>query len=149
MIWRRDDPDSIQKTFFLKHPMRTDDPWLIALLEASRYGRETWEMYCFNHGLPTRNPGSWLLGIERPACNNDTCASLAANVWPLMWERSRGALQNLSLRQELECAVCTKERERRRCVFRNTDEDRCSYVQEPFMAAPYVHPFRHPSYHAT
>ena len=77
MIWRKDDVDSIQKTFVLTQPMRTDDPWLISLLEASRCGRETWEMYCFNHGLPTRNPGSWLPGLNSPACKKQHMRSFS------------------------------------------------------------------------
>ena len=77
---------SIQRT-----SMRSKDAWLNAVLNANRYGEETWEMYCFQHGLPTRNPGSWLPGPDKPACGNAQCARLAAEVWPALRERSATA----------------------------------------------------------
>ena len=58
-------------------------------------------------------------------------------------------MQNWLLRKERECAECASERERRCCVLRDTAVDREKYVTDPFDAAPYVHPFRHPSFHAT
>ena len=58
-------------------------------------------------------------------------------------------MQNWALRKERECAECAVERERRCCVLKDTDADRQKYVTDPFDAAPYVHPFRHPSFHAT
>ena len=36
-----------------------ENKWLQAVLEADLFGEEAWEMYCFIHGLPTKNPGSW------------------------------------------------------------------------------------------
>ena len=84
MFWRKDE-DSIQQTFLLTRSLRTDDPWLEAVLEADRYGRESWEMYCFIHGLPTRNPGSWLPGPDKPMCGNERCSRLAQEHWPEMW----------------------------------------------------------------
>ena len=68
MFWKPNDKDSIQKTFLLTESMRSKDKWLIALLDADRYGQESWEMYCFVHGLPTRNPGSWLPGEKQLEC---------------------------------------------------------------------------------
>ena len=65
MFWRKD-ADSIQQTFELRQSMRTDDPWMIDMLQANRYGAETWEMYCFVHGLPTRNTGTWLPSTNAP-----------------------------------------------------------------------------------
>ena len=90
MFWLPEDPDSIQQTFVLTEPMRTKDPWLRAVFDADRYGKETWEMYCFTHGYPTRNPGSWMPGLDLPSCNNATCAALAAGEWPQMWARGQG-----------------------------------------------------------
>ena len=54
------------------------------------------------------------------------------------------------LRREMECSECAAERERRCCVLReNNERDRKRYIADPFSGAPYVHPFNHPSYHAT
>ena len=33
--------------------------------------------------------------------------------------------------------------------MQNTEEDQAKFLSETFAAAPYVHPFRHPSFHAT
>ena len=39
---------------------------------------------------------------------------------------------------------------RRCCVIRaGVQEDRERYLSDPFTGAPFVHPFRHPSFHAT
>ena len=150
MFWDMTDEDCIQRTFLLTEPMRTKDLWLQALLNADRQGAETWEMYCFTHGLPTRNPGSWLPGANKLVCGNQKCAALAEDVWPEMWKRGRGTWDNWLLRIERECSVCGEERERRCCVLRhNNESDKKRYVTNPFASAPYVHPFRHPSYHAT
>ena len=144
------DEDSIQQTFLLTEPMRTKDPWLKAVLEADRNGNESWEMYCFTHGYPTRHTGSWLPGSKLPACGQSECARLAEEVWPEMWRRSRATWDNWLLRLEKECLICKRERKRRCCVLRpGMDEDRERYTTQPFTSAPYVHPFRHPSYHAT
>ena len=47
MFWHTKDKDSIQRTFTLTKPLRTEDPWLQAVLEMDRYGEESWEVYCF------------------------------------------------------------------------------------------------------
>eukprot|EP00973_Karenia_brevis_P059611 8298922-Karenia_brevis.AAC.1 len=82
MFWRPDEADSIQQTFVLEEPVRTKDKCLQTVLEADRNGNETWGMYYFIHGYPTRNVGTWLPGIDTPWCNNKRCATLAADVWP-------------------------------------------------------------------
>ena len=51
--------DGIQKLFELTSAKRSRDEWHLAVLHADRAGNETWEIYCFVHGLPTRNVGSW------------------------------------------------------------------------------------------
>ena len=66
MFWKPQDVDSIQQTFLLTKAMRSKDEWLNAVLAADRYGEESWEMYCFQHGLPIRNPGTWLPGQSQP-----------------------------------------------------------------------------------
>ena len=41
------------------------------------------------------------------------------------------------------------ERRRRCCVLASTGDEAARHLQQPFAVAPFVHPFRHPSYHAT
>ena len=62
MFWRLDEtiPGDATQLFELTQQVRSHDEWLIAVLTADREGQETWEMYCFTHGLPTRHVGSWL-----------------------------------------------------------------------------------------
>ena len=140
MFWMIQDP--IHELFELTENQRTKDPWMKAMLEADRYGRESWEIYCFVHGLPTRNVGSWLPDASEPCCGNALCQGLANKSWQQI--------------QAEECLICQKERHRRCCIItrqpqmmndelpRNMDR----YQQHPFTEAPFVHPFRAPSYHA-
>ena len=61
MFWKKD-VDAITHTFVLKRPMRTKaDTWMQTVMQAQRDGAETWEMYCFIHGLPTAHTG---LGVN-------------------------------------------------------------------------------------
>ena len=43
MFWKKE-KDSIQQTFVLDKSMRSQDPWLLQLLHADRYGAASWEM---------------------------------------------------------------------------------------------------------
>ena len=111
-------------------------------------------MYCFQHGLPTRNPGTWLPQLSQPWCGNATCALLASDIWPPLLERAATALrgqrrENWLRRVQMECEACKQERRRRYCVLPASGEDAERHLQEPFTSAAFVHPFRHPSYHAT
>ena len=147
MFWSKGE-DSIQKTFVLTQSKRAKDPWLKAVLEADRYGKESWEIYCYSHGLPTRHTGSWIPGEVGPACGNARCRDLVDNVWPQLWRRGRG--RDWAFRAGQECDICKAER-RRRCCVRNpeaSDDSRTRHLEEPFTDAPFVHPFRYPSYHA-
>ena len=145
MFWEKNQ-DGIQRTFELTVHQRTKDSWLQAVLQSARHGSQSWEIYCFVHGLPTKNPGSWLPSDDMPACRNPRCMKLAAVEWPVMWERSRG--RNWQLRRAMECNVCAEERDRRCCIIAGSDRNLERYTEEPFANAPFVHPFRHPSYHA-
>ena len=161
MFWRAD-VDSIQKTFILTQSMRTDDAWLREVLEADRNGAETWELYRFQHGLPTRNPGSWLPHTGAPVCGNAVCQTLANSIWPEMQRRGRDKGNNWQLRLSKECQICATERARRHCILVDTstsggsgvpsatgqDDDIPRHKKPPFTDAPFVHPFRHPCYHA-
>ena len=113
---------------------------------ADRHGQESWEMYCFTHGVPTRNVGSWLPGQEKLACGNKRCAQLATEERPRLLERCRG--ENWQMRQSMECSICMDERKRRHCVLTEGTENLPRITSEVFADAPFVHPFRAPAYEA-
>ena len=138
--------DSVAHTFLLTRSMRTKDIWLNEVLHAQRYGSEPWEIYCFMHGLPTRNTGTWLPSTGKPACENERCLKLSMEVWPEMWRRDCG--RGWATRSDMECEKCKAERARRRRVVPLGSPDAGLYRKKPFAHAPFVHPFRHPSYHA-
>ncbi len=144
MFWMTVDP--IRHFFELTANQRTKEEWLQAVLEADRYGTESWEMYCFIHGLPTRNPGSWLPSSNAPACGVHDCQQLA-QVWQN--NRDNGVLLPWSTRQAQKCVFCQAERKRRHWIILGNDESKAAmYRKELFADAPFVHPFRAPSYHA-
>ena len=145
MFWHcntKGEKDCMQACYELVQEMRCKDPFLSEMLEEDRLGRESWETYCFVHGLPTRNPGSWLRRTGRPTCTNGRCARLAAEEWPQMF-RDRCSWD---ARRALECDACAAERRRRCRVLRGGEDSR--HLEEPFVHAPYVHPFNAPKYHA-
>ena len=76
-FWRKS-IDGIQGTHELREANRTSDPWLEEVLQEDREGRESWEVYCFTHGLPTKNVGSWLPEQDSPTCGTAACALLPA-----------------------------------------------------------------------
>ena len=125
--------------------MRTRDAWLACMLAEDRVGQESWEMYCFIHGLPTRNVGSWLPGRSSPGCGCMQCAELALTVWPDLFQQ--GASWNY--RASFECDVCRTERRRRCRVMWANGRSATSHLEEHFALAPYVHPFNAPKYHAS
>ena len=51
-----------------------------------------------------------------------------------------------STKQSKECQDCKIERKRRCCIIAQNDANP-AYLQTPFVEAPYVHPFRAPSYY--
>ena len=67
-------------------------------------------------------------------------------MWPEVWERSRD--QPWHLRTSMEFEECAPERSRRSCIINSERHAAAAYKQEPFANAPFVHPFRAPSYHA-
>eukprot|EP00973_Karenia_brevis_P026034 3592499-Karenia_brevis.AAC.1 len=150
MIWRPGKADSIERTFVLEESTCTKDKGLQMVSEADRNGHERWEMYWLIHGDPTCNVGSWLPGEDTPWCNSKRCGTLAAHVWPEIWRRGQGTVENWLLRKDSECGICKHERRRRCCVLHAEDEGMHSrMVEEPFASAPFVHPCRQPSRHAT
>ncbi len=107
-------------------------------------------MYCFVHGYPTRNAGSWMPDTGELACGNSERARTAREEWPKLWRLMQNSKEAWRLRQAMECHVCRAERRRRCCVLQPADPaDVQRFQAAPFTKVPYVHPFRHPSYHAT
>ena len=149
MLWDWNKPgfsNGIQRLFELTVPKRsTSDQWLQMVLEQSRNGCQSWEVYCFVHGLPTRNPGSWLPNVAQPTCGDALCLTLEAR-WDLMWQKDRTPW---SERQSMECEVCCAERRRRWCIISQPGHDMSErYLHGVFAEAPLVHPFRSPTNHA-
>ena len=144
MFWRRDE-DSFQETFELTESKRTKDEWLKAVLQADRYGEETYEMYCFTHGIPTKNPGSWNPTTGTVECGRVHCMALAAK-----WEAEllSPTHKPWAERQAEECETCKAERKRRCNIISTSAENQERVKRAPFNTAAYVHPFRYPSAHA-
>ena len=113
MFWQIDEetiPSSPADLFELQEQVRCEDEWLMAVLDANRQGAETWEMYCFTHGLPTLHVGSWFPAEKTPRCGQSICEGLQSTHWPEMFRRKATWEQ----RSSLECNTCQQER-RRRC----------------------------------
>ena len=113
MFWQIDEetiPSSPADLFELQEQVRCEDEWLMAVLDANRQGAETWEMYCFTHGLPTLHVGSWLPAENMLRCGQTFCEELQSTHWPEMFRRKATWEQ----RSSLECNTCQQER-RRRC----------------------------------
>ena len=95
MLWEWNNPDftnGTQRLFELTEPKRsTTDKWLQMVLQQSRDGCQSWEVYCFVHGLPTRNPGSWLPSVAEPTCGDALCATLRER-WGPLWKKYRTPL---------------------------------------------------------
>ena len=141
IFWKIENP--IQHLFHLTKGHRTKDAWLEAVLDADRFGNESWEMYCFTHGLPTRNPGSWLPDLG-PTCDNAACQT-----WAQRWQDEFNEGRNIpwEIRKSDECDKCKAARHRRNRVIEDNKVNTERYAQDPFTHAPFVHPLRAPSYH--
>ena len=146
MFWKcKDSKDNngIQKLFELTQAHRSKDAWQLAMLSQDRNGAESWEVYCFIHGLPTRNPGTWLPQTDTPSCGDALCKTLRLR-WELSWKRQSMTWNEM---QEMECQQCAAER-RRRCRIISQIDDPDIHKQGIFREAPFVHPFRSPTNHA-
>ncbi len=75
-------PSRPELLFELHEQLRSKDEWLNYVLRCDRLGAETWEIYCFTHGLPTEHVGSWLPDRELPQCGNAACHALQTTIWP-------------------------------------------------------------------
>jgi hypothetical protein len=129
--------------FELVQQVRSKDKWLNCVLASNRIGEESWEMYCFTHGLPTEHVGSWLPNEEDLPCGSADCAKLQTTLWRQLWLNGASWLT----RQRMECEACQKER-LRRCRALATAAPQRQKQLDDFAAAPYIHPFNQPRYHA-
>ena len=90
-----------------------------------------------------------VVGIQRRtlACENEVCATL-----PQSWgqELYRGEIGHAhwQRRRSEECSVCAAERKRRCCVL-GSDLSPTLDENSRFAAAPYIHAFNEPKYHAS
>ena len=138
-------PSSPKQLFELTLQVRSKDVWLNHVLQCNRRGKEPWEVYCFSHGLPTRNCGSWLPHTDAPSCGNARCKKLR-DKWQQSWERKHVSWGDL-LKKEPECNICKCERQRRCQVPEETPASRDRLLTH-FADAPYVHPYNQPKYQA-
>ena len=100
-------------------------------------------MYCFQHGLPTINPGSYDPVADRVTCGN--CIQLQED-----WRDPASDANKVrwAIRVQTECDVCKTERARRCIVMSQSARNQERFKRSPFVEAPYVSPFRYPSGHA-
>lgn len=89
MFWTKD-VDAINHRIELTEVKGCKDEWLFAYTQECRDGRQTWEMYSFSHGYPTRVVGSWLPflpgvtedGLENKIqCGNASCYAFCESTW--------------------------------------------------------------------
>ena len=172
-FWRVTE-DSVQGTHELRQPNRTKDPWLQEVLRQEREGRESWEVYCFNHGLPTKNVGSWLPSGEstptasssgampvsarqgskgaevKPVCGpmNPSCGNPRCAELAEEWSELRQAKFTWAARSRMECQICKDERRRRCRIVSPGGWNDGAHMREPFAHAPYIHPWNAPKYQA-
>ena len=130
-VWKHT-VDGINKVCELAVVHRQKDPWLASVLQEHRNGAETWETYCFVHGLPTKHAGSWLPSTDATICGQAGCMALAQ-----LWAQ----LQPWQTRRSQECEICQTERQRRCRVAMPTNHNAMKHTEPSFANAPYIHPF--------
>ena len=106
------------------------------------------ESFCFLHGFPTMHPGSW-----NPQKQDVTCGNAVCKMLPTSWAKDLylGKLGNAHWlrRRSQECSICAAERKRRCCVLDSSDLSPTLEQDQRFAAAPYIHAFNEPKYHAS
>ena len=81
--------------------------------------------------------------MSKPSCGNHDCELL-----PAEWLKQRRRGFTWEARQSSECAKCKAERLRRcRVLYPGGMTDNL-HMEEPFVHAPYIHPWNAPKYHA-
>ena len=134
-------PTSPKYLLELIQQVRSKDVWLNYVLNCDRAGEEPWEVYCFSHGLPTRNCVSWNPLTDEPTCGTSACRDLRGK-WQNLWERKHVTWTEL-LTMAPECSCCAQER-KPRCQVHDGSEGSLRRLREDFAAAPYVHPYNQP-----
>ena len=86
MFWNKD-ADSMNSMVELTEAKRCQDKWLLAFIQECRNGSQSWEMYNFIHGFPTKMTGSWMPHSTQTRnyellCGQDECYKLCDEVWP-------------------------------------------------------------------
>ena len=147
MFWTRE-IDSFNGFYELTVERRCKDPWLSHVLKGARHGCMDEETYCFLHGFPTEHPGSWDPPNHHVACGNEVCKNLLRLWKEEIYDGKLGHAHWLRRRSQ-ECSLCAAERKRRCCVLDSSDLSRDLEKETRFAAAPYIHAFNEPKYHAS
>jgi hypothetical protein len=95
------------------------DKWFSAVLDACRLGALDMEDYCFLHGQPTRHCGSWVSLPEAPysLCGNDSCKKFFEATGITNGIKVENWKQHWQEILQIECAICARERKRRKRVL--------------------------------
>ena len=144
MFWTKD-KDSLNCFNELTLEHRCKDEFLSHVLQGARHGTQDAETYSFLHGLPTRHAGSWLPSEKKVACGKAACLALTEK-WTA--EILAGKQHEWYRRRSDECETCATER-RRRCRVLGCSDLSPDIDSATFAAAPYIHPFNEPKYHAS
>ena len=146
MFWTTE-PDAFNCFLELTVERRCKDPWLSHVLRGVRHGRLDEESYCFLHGFPTQHPGSWDPKLQTVTCGSDACERLTEAWHEDLYLGRRGNAHWLRRRSQ-ECDVCAAERKRRCRVLHSSDLSPMLQDDPRFAAAPYIHAYNEPKYHA-
>ena len=142
-FWTRS-ADSINCFRELSTERRCKDPWLSHVLHGARHGTQTHEVYCFMHGLATKNPGSFLPSTGEVVCGNPKCADLAA----LWTQQVLSATSSWEASRSQECDVCAMHRTHR-CRVRGASDMSPDVFSTRFIDAPFIHHLNAPKQHAS
>ena len=113
------------------------DAWYSDLLASCREGALALEDWQYLHGSPTKTCGSWLSRQNRSSCGNPRCLEFEERMKDVIASTSAGKMQNVSGAertaewhrqvtadgQDLECELCSRERQRRHRVLVNDSAD--------------------------
>ena len=89
MFWTND-IDAINHRIELTEAKRCEEILLLAYIQECRDGRQTWDMYNFIHGFPTRVTGSYVVvppgtmesgRSYKLLCDNEDCCRLCEETW--------------------------------------------------------------------
>ena len=139
LMWAQD-RNSLRRVWELTRPMRCDDPFYMGFLSECRSGALSRDSYFFIHGAPTESVGSYVPGEAAPRCGRTNCAWLQTDEWPRMFRDGAQWADMVAL----ECTECHTERLARHRVVPSDADPR--FRQQPFDAAPYIHPNNLPKY---